>query len=641
MLAQIKEQCFMNLEREKNRNNLLMFVIVLTYLLAECNVLINNPLYSKEHLIFASCWMLIFGIGFFCNNVPAFRSAFKYLMMTLLLLFAIVQILLFSEIPLVYQVLYFNLALTLIYLNSKLTLYVGASSVLFTAIAGYFFHPYFPYLNPVTLNIPVGVMIETTLVLWAVTRIGVSFSIILSKKNKLKMLLKENETQLRVIENQNKTLQSFTAQVESLVREDERIRSEEMAKKKMEKFFASLFYEMQNNLSSPDVSSVKGKIQDTIMSYRNRLDNMLSPETEMGSLEYEIHERAISFIDSTGIKIHIQIDGDSGGLPRTLRAVVLRALQDFTIRSIMYMNATEIKVNCGIKEDQIMFSISDNGIDSTGDFEEAFQLLTQKVKEHNGYIEIISVRGRGNLLTVQLPYKDVRARKIKTLIVDGDELARESVNMVLRNEEDIVILGLIDNGSKAITYCESEQPDVVVMDLQLSGASNGVETARVIKQRWPSMKVIILTNDHEVQPAVEAIEAGVDAFLLKSISPKNLAVSIRFLMDGGVLLSKQTSSLLANKILSNEKLESLEKQFIAQNVIKEYGLRDKEVQILEQLALGKKYKEIAAALFISEGTVRNYLSGLYLKLNVEDRQQAVEKALRLGIIFRTKYQTSV
>lgn len=631
LLNWIKNHCFRHLEREKHRNHLLLFVVGLTYALAEANVLINHEPLSREHLIFFGASASIFSLGLVLNRIERLEGAFKYIMMTLLLLHAMNQAVLFRELPAVYQVFYFNLALTLIYLNGRLTLYVGAISLLFTAVAGAAFHRTgFHYLEPSTINIPIGILAETTLVLWASSKIGTSYAIIVETKDRLARLLRENETQLRIIERQNKVLETYARQVETLAKREERGRIGASLRQEL-KQLARAAREKQGEPGQESLENAAVRIWKDIDDVVERLAGVEEGFVSQDGLEAELRERAVGFQETTGMEVAVRAEGEPYALPRSHNVTLLRALQDFMIGAAMDRQASDVEAALEYRSGVVRLTLTDNGGKPGEGRMEAAEPLHKKCTELNGTFDIKSFRGKGSVWDITLPVPQERANRIAVLLVDPDPFVRESVALILGEEDDIVIAGALDGGPEAVDYCRRERPDVVLMEVNLPGM-DGIEVMRSIKTANPGIQIILFTHRHEVGIVAEAVEAGADAYLLKSMNPRNLAASVRHLMDGGTLLSRQTTAMLASQVLRGAQLERLERKYVSQAVMKEYGLKEKELQILELLAKGKKYREIASSLFLSEGTVRNYLSGIYAKLNAEDRDQAVEKAVRLGLV---------
>lgn len=210
--------------------------------------------------------------------------------------------------------------------------------------------------------------------------------------------------------------------------------------------------------------------------------------------------------------------------------------------------------------------------------------------------------------------------KIKVLLVDDQELILESLHIVLSMEEDLDIVGLARNGEEAIKVCEQFQPDIVLMDINMP-IMDGVAATALIKERLPVIKVIILTSYREVEYVLAALSYGAEGYLLKAIHPKDLAAGIRVVHAGGTLITQE----MAGKMIKSMNNTTATKS-------NEYGLSVREIEVLHKLASGMRNQDIAEALFLSEGTVKNYISTIYSKLNVRGRREATRKARDSGIM---------
>ncbi|MFS0838449.1 response regulator [Paenibacillus sp. 1P03SA] len=224
--------------------------------------------------------------------------------------------------------------------------------------------------------------------------------------------------------------------------------------------------------------------------------------------------------------------------------------------------------------------------------------------------------------------------KIKVLIVDDQELILESLNIVLEMEDDIEVVGLAKNGEEAISYCEKTQPDIILMDINMP-IMDGVAATEKIKPRFPSSKIIILTSYKEVEYVLAALSHGAEGFLLKAIHPKHLIAGIRVVHTGSTLISpemadKMIKSMLKSSVASTMDTRSPEPEWLEKK--NEFGLSTREVQVLHKLGLGLRNQDIAKALYLSEGTVKNYISTIYSKMNVKGRREAAYKAKETGII---------
>ncbi|RJE83258.1 DNA-binding response regulator [Paenibacillus sp. 1011MAR3C5] len=210
--------------------------------------------------------------------------------------------------------------------------------------------------------------------------------------------------------------------------------------------------------------------------------------------------------------------------------------------------------------------------------------------------------------------------KIKVLIADDQELILESLHIVLSMEEDLEIVGLAKNGEEALKGCEQFLPDMVLMDINMP-VMDGVAATALIKDRIPATKIIMLTSYTEVEYVLAALSCGAEGYLLKALHPKELAAGIRVVQAGGTLISQEMASKM---------IKSINNTTPARN--NEFGLTAREIDVLHKLASGLRNQDIAEALYLSEGTVKNYISLIYSKLNVKGRREAARKARDSGML---------
>ncbi|WP_433944775.1 response regulator [Paenibacillus sp. SN-8-1] len=211
-------------------------------------------------------------------------------------------------------------------------------------------------------------------------------------------------------------------------------------------------------------------------------------------------------------------------------------------------------------------------------------------------------------------------KKIKVLLADDQELILESLHIVLSMEEDLEIVALSKNGEEAVKGCEQFMPDIVLMDINMP-VMDGVAATALIKERIPATKIIMLTSYKEVEYVLAALSNGAEGYLLKAIHPRDLAAGIRVVQAGGTLISQE----MASKLIKNMNHATPAKN-------NEFGLTAREIEVLHKLAAGLRNQDIAEALYLSEGTVKNYISTIYSKLNVKGRREASRKARDSGIM---------
>ncbi|WP_082651672.1 response regulator transcription factor [Gorillibacterium timonense] len=220
--------------------------------------------------------------------------------------------------------------------------------------------------------------------------------------------------------------------------------------------------------------------------------------------------------------------------------------------------------------------------------------------------------------------------KVKLALVEDQELIRKSLRIVLDMEPDFQVSWLAGDGCEALELCAKECPDLILMDIQMP-RMDGVEATRRIKAEWPTVKVIILTTFQEVNLVVDALHAGAEGYLLKAMDPRDLASGIRHVCRGETLIPQHMAKEIFTRPLQPpaESVASVPSaasgSFLAGG-IEEYGLSEREQQVLKGLSDGLSNKEIAAKLFISEGTARNYISSVYAKMDVKNRAEAARRA---------------
>ncbi|WP_042353576.1 response regulator [Bacillus rubiinfantis] len=210
---------------------------------------------------------------------------------------------------------------------------------------------------------------------------------------------------------------------------------------------------------------------------------------------------------------------------------------------------------------------------------------------------------------------------IRILIADDHPVVRRGLILFLQTQPGLEIIAEATNGKEAVELVKIVQPDLILMDL-IMPEMDGIEATRQIKQAIPEIKIMVLTSFSDQEHVIPALEAGASGFQLKDIEPDELIASIRKIMNGeNQLHPKATSHLLANLAKQNRS----EKTII-------HDLTKRELDVLKEIAKGKSNKEIAAALFITEKTVKTHVSNLLSKLELADRTQAALFAVRNQLV---------
>ena len=213
--------------------------------------------------------------------------------------------------------------------------------------------------------------------------------------------------------------------------------------------------------------------------------------------------------------------------------------------------------------------------------------------------------------------------ELRVLLVDDHDLFRNGLLNLLR-ENGVQVVGEAENGRAALRLVRDLAPDVVVMDLNMPGMS-GVEATRHISSIAPLTRVLVLTISEEDDDVMDAVMAGACGYLLKDSSIQQLVAGIRAASDGESLISPQ----IAAKVLQALRAKAAGSDRVARVRAE---LSDRELEVLKLIANGTDNAQIARALHISPKTVKNHISNILMKLQIDNRIQAAVYAVRSGIV---------
>lgn len=197
---------------------------------------------------------------------------------------------------------------------------------------------------------------------------------------------------------------------------------------------------------------------------------------------------------------------------------------------------------------------------------------------------------------------------IKVLIADDQEIVCEGLKRILQSDPEIRVIGTVNNGQQALDLINHQVPDLVLMDLQMP-IMNGVQAIRQIRKTHPDLPVLVLTTYMDDKWLFDAIRAGANGYLLKDRPRHELLEAIKGTVSGEAYLDPSVAKKVLNQVASGP--EPIEKD-------ETIDISQREREILTLLVEGLSNAEIAQRLFLSEGTVRNYLSSLFVKLGVPE-----------------------
>lgn len=213
---------------------------------------------------------------------------------------------------------------------------------------------------------------------------------------------------------------------------------------------------------------------------------------------------------------------------------------------------------------------------------------------------------------------------IRVIIVDDESLVRAALRVFLESSDGFELVGEADNGADAITLVRATQPDVVLMDVQMP-IMDGIEATQRLTREFPGLKIVALTTFSTERVIVPMLSAGASGFLVKDTSPDRILDAARLAHEGGYVLSPRVAKELVASVQSG-----------ASSATRELGrdeeLTERELEVVTLLAQGMSNAEIAAAMYVSEATVKSHLGRITAKWGVRDRIQVLIRATQLGLV---------
>ena len=206
---------------------------------------------------------------------------------------------------------------------------------------------------------------------------------------------------------------------------------------------------------------------------------------------------------------------------------------------------------------------------------------------------------------------------VRLALIEDNTEYRSTLSKILQRNADIAIVHLMDDCEEMIPYFEVDMPDLVIMDIDLPGIS-GIEGVWQLRQRWPDLKVLMLTVFEEPEKIFGAIKAGANGYLLKKDPPDRIMNAIFSLLNGEASM---------NGIIAAKVMEYFKQLADAEPKLDEYRLTEREKEILYKLMEGLGYKQIASQCGIARDTLNTHMKSIYRKLNVHSR---AEVAARFG-----------
>ena len=203
---------------------------------------------------------------------------------------------------------------------------------------------------------------------------------------------------------------------------------------------------------------------------------------------------------------------------------------------------------------------------------------------------------------------------IKIVIADDDDIFRNGLKLIIEQDKDIQVCGVASDGNMAYSLCEGKKPDLVLMDMQMPCCDGGNATLK-IKRDFPEIKVLVLTTFDDKATVNKALSSGADGYVLKGVDESKLSSAIK-------------STLMDINVFGKTVFENVRSKFANGAVNEPINLTKREKELLVNVAEGLCNREISEKMFLSEGTVRNNISALLLKLKLRDRTQLAVYAVK-------------
>ncbi|MGH1324920.1 response regulator [Bacillus pretiosus] len=445
-------------------------------------------------------------------------------------------------------------------------------------------------------------------------------------------LLAINYRQSETIRNQKHVLEQYVSQVERITLLEERDRLSKDLHDTMGHSYTSIIMGMETLRMELKSKEGEQQLDSLLQLARNSMEEVrlylhqLDLSQESLPLAVTLQQLTEEFKKHAKVNVRTRIIGEEYMASKQSKMTLYRSLQESLTNAVRHGHSTEIIVSLHFEPQQIRLDVQDNGC-GVEEWKDGFGLtaMKERVSQSQGRVIVYSEKGEGTLISCVLPKQvQLSNEQIRLCIVDDHSFIRESLHTILDGQEDLQVVGMAEDGERALELCERLKPDVVLMDLEMPNL-DGVHATKMIKEKWPDIRVLILSTFQNTERAKEIIRNGADGYVLKSIDSRELAESIRLVYRGGTMINHD---LFHRMWEENEETGTFESRSDG----REYGLTKRELEILELLSQGSRYKTIASTLYLSNGTVRNYASNLYEKLGVKNREEAVQKAKDIGLL---------
>ncbi|WP_211147071.1 response regulator transcription factor [Paenibacillus dokdonensis] len=211
---------------------------------------------------------------------------------------------------------------------------------------------------------------------------------------------------------------------------------------------------------------------------------------------------------------------------------------------------------------------------------------------------------------------------MRVMIADDQGIVRDGLNMILSLYEEINVIAEAANGEELLALLQSQVPDVILMDIRMP-VMNGFDATKIVKHQYPGVKVIILTTFNEDEYIFSGLKNGADGYILKDTSSKEMIKAIHAAYEGNLLLQPEITNRIIHALHTTDNTAVMNTSETPVRKDLTPLLTPREIEVAEQILQGKSNKAIGDALFLAEGTVKNYVSHILDKLELNSRAELI------------------
>ena len=354
------------------------------------------------------------------------------------------------------------------------------------------------------------------------------------------------------------------------------------------------------------LQKISTAVKQGIKEVRQVLNQMRPDALKSYTLESALSKMLKEYSDISHIKIELNYGWGNANFQKTTENIIFRVIEETVTNSLRHGHATKIWIKCTSNNSSYILSMHNNGKSET------------HIKLGYG---ITQMRERLTIIngTVEFDGK-------KGFTADDQQLIRDSIKIILESNDDFSVTDTFANGKEALNSIEKNKPDVILMDVRMP-VMDGTVCTKYVKEKYPDIKVIILTTFDDDDFIFSALKYGASGYLLKGGSPADLFTAIRTVAQGGAMINPD----ITEKVFRLFSKMAQANYTISVNDQETKDFSKSEWCVIQQVGLGLSNKEISTKLFLSEGTVRNYISKILEKLNLRDRTQLAIWAVQTGV----------